>query len=83
MRDKSLLKQILEANRDVWDRPGTRPAVRKNFAAVLDCGTRALGWEVYASDTDEMIPVAVTVAHFTGWKSRRRPCSTSLMQALS
>jgi hypothetical protein len=53
MRDKSLLKQILEATRDAWDRPGTRPAVRKNFAAVLDCGTRALGWEVYASDTDE------------------------------
>jgi Transposase zinc-binding domain len=53
MRDKSLLKQILEATRDVWDRPGTRPAVRRNFAAVLDCGTRALGWEVYASDTDE------------------------------
>ena len=53
MQDKSLLKQILEASRDVWDRPGTRPAVRRNFAEVLDCGTRALGWEVYASDTDE------------------------------
>jgi hypothetical protein len=53
MRDKSLLKQILEATRDVWDRPGTRPAVRRSFAAVLDCGTRALGWEVYASDTEE------------------------------
>jgi hypothetical protein len=52
MRDKSLLKQILEATRDVWDRPGTRPAVRKNFTGVLDCGTRALGWEVYASDTE-------------------------------
>ncbi len=53
MRDKSLLKQILETTRDVWDRPGTRPAVSKNFAAVLDCGTPALGWEVYASDTEE------------------------------
>jgi putative transposase/transposase-like zinc-binding protein len=53
MRDESLLKQILEASRDIWDRPGTRPAVRKNFAAVLDCGTPALGWEVYASDTEE------------------------------
>jgi hypothetical protein len=53
MRDKSLLKQILESTRDVWDRPGTRSAVRTNFTAVLDCGTRALGWEVYASDTDE------------------------------
>ncbi len=53
MRDRKLLKQILEATRDVWDRPGTRPAVRKNFAAILDCGTPALGWEVYASDTEE------------------------------
>jgi hypothetical protein len=53
MRDESLLKQILEANRDVWDRPGTRAAVRKNFAAVLDCGTPALGWKVYASDAEE------------------------------
>ncbi len=49
----NLLKQILEATRDVWDQPGTRPAVRKNFAAVLDCGTAALGWELYASTTEE------------------------------
>ena len=53
MGDGNLLKQILEATQNVWDRPGTRPAVRKNFAAVLDCGTAALGWEVYASDTEE------------------------------
>ncbi|HEX3821809.1 MAG TPA: transposase [Candidatus Sulfotelmatobacter sp.] len=33
--------------------PGTRSAVRKNFAAVLKCGTPALGWEVYASDKEE------------------------------
>jgi hypothetical protein len=49
----NLLKQILEATRDVWDQPGTRPAVRRNFAAVLDCGTAALGWELYASSTEE------------------------------
>jgi hypothetical protein len=53
MPDLNLLKQILVATRTEWDRPGTRPAVRKNFAAVLDCGTPALGWEVYASDTEE------------------------------
>ena len=53
MQDRNLLKQVLEATRDAWDRPGTRPSVRKNFAAVLDCGTPALGWEVYASDTEE------------------------------
>jgi len=43
----------LEATRNTWEQPGTRPAVRKNFTAVLDCGTPALGWEVYASDTEE------------------------------
>ena len=54
MHDGNLLKQILAATqRDVWDRPGTRAAVRKNFAAVLDCGTPTLGWQVYASDTEE------------------------------
>jgi Putative transposase/Transposase zinc-binding domain len=54
MHDGNLLKQILETTRrDVWDRPGTRPAVRKNFSAVLDCGTPALGWQVYASGTEE------------------------------
>jgi hypothetical protein len=53
MQDRYLLKQILEATRDIWDRPGTRPSVRKNFAAVIDCGTAALGWELYASDTEE------------------------------
>ena len=53
MGDRNLLKQILEASREVWDRPETRSAVRKNFAKVLDCGTPALGWEVYASDNAE------------------------------
>src|SRR5450432_25419 len=53
MSDLNLLKQVLEATRNEWERPGTRPAVRKNFAAVLDCGTAALGWELYASDSEE------------------------------
>src|SRR5450432_3730983 len=53
MHDRYLLKEILEATRDIWDRHGTRPSVRKNFAAVIDCGTAALGWERYASDTEE------------------------------
>ena len=48
-----MLKQILEATRSEWDRPGTRTAVRKNFRAVIDCGTPALGWELYASDAEE------------------------------
>ena len=53
MPELNLLKQILEVTQNVWDRPGTRPAVRKNFRAVIDCGTPALGWEVYASQTEE------------------------------
>jgi putative transposase/transposase-like zinc-binding protein len=53
MGERNLLKQVLEASREVWDRPETRSAVRKNFAKVLDCGTPALGWEVYASDNAE------------------------------
>ncbi len=28
--------------------------VRKNFRAVVNCGTSALGWQVYASDTEEV-----------------------------
>ena len=53
MQDRNLLKQILEQTRHIWDRPGTRPSVRKNFAAVIDCGTVALGWKLYSSDAEE------------------------------
>ena len=53
MQDRNLLKQILKETRHIWDRPGTRASVRKNFAAVVDCGTAALGWRVYRSDTEE------------------------------
>src|SRR6266705_1084571 len=55
MPDKHLLKQILEATRDLWDRPVTRPAVRENFARMLNCRTDALGAEVYASETEEKL----------------------------
>ncbi|MBZ5549482.1 MAG: transposase [Acidobacteriia bacterium] len=53
MRNRELLKQILEATRDLWDRPETRPDVRENFARMLNCRTAALGAEVYASPTGE------------------------------
>jgi hypothetical protein len=53
MQPRNLLKQILETKRDLWDRPETRAPVRKNFAAVIDCGTPALGWNVYASDNEK------------------------------
>ena len=45
----NILKQILEASRDIWDCPATRPAVRENFLRILACGTPALGAEVYTS----------------------------------
>lgn len=53
MQERNLLKQILEATREVWDQPGIRPSVHKNFAAAVDCATPALGWELYASDNEE------------------------------
>jgi Putative transposase/Transposase zinc-binding domain len=53
VRDDKLLIQMLEQTRHIWDRPGTRAAVRKTFTAILQCGTSALGSEVFASDTDE------------------------------
>lgn len=49
MDDVNLIKQILQETRAVWDRRGTRSAVRKDFAMMLDCGTPVLGWRVYAS----------------------------------
>jgi hypothetical protein len=45
MPKEHLLKQILEASREAWDRPDTRPAVRENFAKMIACRTPALGAE--------------------------------------
>lgn len=53
MDDPNLLKQILDATRDFWDRSETRSAVRKNFRKILACRTPALGAEVYASAAGE------------------------------
>ena len=49
------LKRVLETNRDVWDREDTRPSVREAFAKVIDCGTEALGAEVFASENEERV----------------------------
>ena len=43
------LKHILALGRPDWDRPEIRPDVREAFRKVLDCGTAALGAEVFAS----------------------------------
>src|ERR1035438_3278335 len=52
MGNRNLMKKLL-SSQDLWDRPETRMAVRKNFAKVGDCGTPALGCEVYSSGTEE------------------------------
>jgi hypothetical protein len=55
MLDKQPLKQILVNTRDHWDRIETRAAVCENFKKVINCRTRALGAEVYASETEEKL----------------------------
>ena len=49
------LRQVLEMHREVWDCDETRPSVREAFSKVIDCGTEALGAEVFASDREERI----------------------------
>src|SRR5690349_13357817 len=36
-----------------WDNDGTRPCVRDNFRKMIECRTSSLGWQIYASDTEE------------------------------
>lgn len=55
MQRKEPLKEILAANRALWDHDGMRPSVRVNFTKVLMCRTEALGAEVYASSTVQKI----------------------------
>lgn len=55
MQRKEPLKEILAANRVLWDHDGMRPSVRVNFNKVLMCRTEALGAEVYASSTEQKI----------------------------
>ena len=49
------LRQILKTHRGVWDCDETRPSVREAFSKVIDCGTEALGAEVFASDREERV----------------------------
>ena len=49
------LRDVLETHRDEWDHDDTRPSVREAFAKVVDCGTEALGAEVFASDDEERV----------------------------
>jgi hypothetical protein len=49
------LRQILIDSRDLWDTPEFRESVRKNFIKVIECGTAALGSEVFASDSQMLV----------------------------
>jgi hypothetical protein len=55
MRYKHPLKRILRENRSLWDVDSTRPAVRRAFSRALECGTAALGAEVYSSGVEEKV----------------------------
>lgn len=55
MRYKHPLKRILRESRGLWDLESTRPAVRSAFKKAIECGTAALGAEVYSSDVEERV----------------------------
>src|SRR5260370_4680733 len=49
------IKQILLDTRAYWDHAGTPSHVRENFSKIINCGTIALGAEVYASETESKL----------------------------
>ena len=49
------LKQILADTRGCWDHDATRPAVRENFLKIVNCGSLALGAEIYSSETERLL----------------------------
>jgi hypothetical protein len=53
MKPRHPLKHILNLGRAHWDHGGYNSEARSVFGKVLDCGTLALGAEVYASDVEE------------------------------
>jgi hypothetical protein len=48
------IKQILIDTRTSWDHSSMRPDAREYFNRMIECRTPALGWQIYASDTEEM-----------------------------
>ncbi len=49
------LKHIIALTQSNWDHEQMRPAVREAFQKVLNCGTAALGAEVFASDNETRV----------------------------
>src|SRR6476620_2841808 len=52
MRTEHPIKRILIETRPRWDRETVSANVRENFSKIIDCGTVALGAEIYASGTE-------------------------------
>jgi len=55
MMSQHPIKQMLIDTRPDWDHPGTPPHIRENFLKIIDCGTMALGGDVYASASETKI----------------------------
>lgn len=55
MQPKHEFKKLLEDTRRYWDHDGTPPNVRANFLKVINCGTAALGAEIFASSTETKV----------------------------
>jgi hypothetical protein len=55
MRYRDPLKEILEKTRSYWDHEGVPSHERTAFRKVLQCRTPALGAEIFASETEELI----------------------------
>jgi hypothetical protein len=64
MGSRDLLKQILVATRNSWDRPETRSSVRHNFDMITKCRTLALGAEVFCSQSEKKIVPHTCKARF-------------------
>jgi len=52
MNREHSIKQILLETRTLWDRRSVPAHVRENFLKIINCGTIALGAEIYASQTE-------------------------------
>jgi hypothetical protein len=55
MRAEHPIKQILIDTRAYWDREAVPANIRDNFSKIIDCGTIALGAEIYASGTESKL----------------------------
>ena len=71
------LKRILALAQHDWDHEQMRPAVREAFHKVLDCGTAALGAEVWTHPGKVEAPYTVCIAsasNLTGLVKSRVEC---------